>query len=173
MGRRARIFLLAGLSLCAPLYASEQLDEEAVKAATLFNVALFVDWPIGATKEPFVIGVAVDDVLAAAVANVTRGRRLHDREIRVHRLGRGDENCDCQILFVGLKEDGRSRTLLRSVRGNPVLTIGETTAFLREGGVVRIFRDHDRLRLQINSRAATDAGLQISSRLQQLAAKTP
>ena len=54
-----------------------------------------------------------------------------------------------------------------------MLTIGETTAFLREGGIVRVFRADDRLRLQINNQGAEDAGLKISSRLLQLADHTP
>ena len=52
------------------------------------------------------------------------------------------------------------------------LTIGETTAFLREGGIVRIFRSDNRLRLQINNKSAEAAGLKISSPLLQLADQT-
>jgi len=39
--------------------------------------------------------------------------------------------------------------------------------------MVRLFRDEDRVRLQINNRSAEDAGLKISSRLLQLAVRTP
>ena len=54
-----------------------------------------------------------------------------------------------------------------------VLTVGETTAFLREGGIVRVFRSDNRRRLQINNKGAEAAGLKISSRLLQLADQAP
>jgi hypothetical protein len=73
------------------------------------------------------------------------------------------------MLFVGEHEDVRSATLLRWARRRPVLTVGETTSFLREGGIVRVFRSDNRLRLQINNKSAEGAGLKISSRLLQLA----
>jgi hypothetical protein len=151
--------------------ASAQLDEANVKAAMIINVALFVDWPAAAANERFVIGVAADETFVKTVATTARGKRLHEREIQVQRLADSEEGCACQVLFVGELDDRRSTTLLRRARGTAALTIGETTSFLREGGMVRIFREEDRLRLQINAKNAESAGLRISSRLLQLAAK--
>jgi hypothetical protein len=53
-----------------------------------------------------------------------------------------------------------------------VLTIGETPAFLRQGGIVRIYRDDNRLRLQISMKSAEGSRLQISSRLLSLSWRT-
>jgi hypothetical protein len=152
---------------------SAQMDENVVKAATLVKVALFVDWPVAALTERFVIGVAADADFAQKVVEAARGRRLQNRDIQVRRITGSDQACACHLLFVGVTEDARSALLLRAARIKPVLTIGETTAFLREGGIVRIFRADDRLRLQINNKSAEDAGLKISSRLLQLADQTP
>jgi hypothetical protein len=150
---------------------SAQMDEGLVKAATVLKVALFVDWP--AMSERFVIGVAADEDFTQKVMAAARGRRLHDHDVHVQRLNDSDENCACQMLYVGARDDARSTALLRWARSKPVLTIGETTEFLREGGIVRVFRTQDRLRLQINSKTADDAGLKISSRLLQLADHMP
>lgn len=153
---------------------SAQMDERLVKAAALVKVAMFVDWPAASAAERFVIGVAAeDDAFVDAVARFARGRRLQGRDIQVLRLSGPHDTCACQLLFVGGHEDGRAAALLRWARGKPVLTIGETTSFLREGGIVRLFRDEDRLRLQINNKSAEDSGLKISSRLLQLAVRTP
>jgi hypothetical protein len=152
---------------------SAQMDERLVKAAALLKVALFVEWPAVPASERFVIGIAADEDFTEKVAATARSRRLHDREVVVKRLTGADEACACQLLFVGEREDARSAALLQSARARPVLTIGETTAFLREGGIVRLFRDNDRLRLQINNKPADQAGLKISSRLLQLGAHAP
>jgi hypothetical protein len=165
------VAILVGFISRVPV--SAQLDEGLVKAATLLKVALFVDWPAASATDRFVIGVAADEDFIQKVAAAARGRRLNNRDVVVRRLTDSDEACACQMLFVGVGEDVRSMTLLRWARTKPVLTIGETTAFLREGGIVRVFRADDRLRLQINNRGAEDAGLKISSRLLQLADHTP
>jgi hypothetical protein len=171
---RAVCILMAVLGVVLSwIPVSAQMDEGLVKAATLLKVALFVDWPGTAGGDRFVIGVASDDEFMQKVLAATKGRRVNNRDVHVQRLTRSDEMCACHVLFVGVREDTRSAMLLRWARTKPVLTIGETTAFLREGGIVRIFRADDRLRLQINNKSAEDAGLKISSRLLQLADQTP
>ena len=173
MQKRALAVLLAGLAAAGIVRpAAAQFDEDLVKAATILNVALFVEWP-GALANPFVVAVlAADDQLARALASYSMGRKFHDREIRVRQLASSDETCACHLLFVAAQKDNRSGTLLKSARTQPVLTIGETTAFLREGGMVRIFRDDNRLRLQIDAESTGPAGLHISSRLLSLAVRS-
>ena len=170
---RAVCLLVALLvSVIGRVPVSAQIDEQLVKAAALVRVAMFVDWP-AAPGDRFVIAVAADQGFTDAVAEFARGRRLQGRDIQVRRLSETDEPCTCQLLYVGVRNDDRSAGLLRWTKTKPVLTIGETTAFLREGGIVRLFRDGDRLRMQINNKSAEDVGLKISSRLLQLALRTP
>ena len=54
---------------------------------------------------------------------------------------------------------------------NSTLTVGETTRFLRDGGMVRLFIEDQRLRFQVNRGRTAAAGLQLSSQLLSLAAK--
>lgn len=152
---------------------SLQMDEGVVKAAALINVPLFVDWPSAALTEHFVIGVAADDDFTSKLVEASRGRRLQNRDVQVRRLAKSDDGCACQMIFVAASDDARTAMLLRAARTRPVLTVGETSAFLREGGIVRVFRANDRLRLQINNRSAEDGGLRISSRLLLLADQSP
>ena len=168
----AHILLLAALSAASgSVGVSAQYDEQLVKAAALINVARFVEWPEAESSQgPFVIAIASEGSFRGAVADLVRGRRVHDREVRVQTLAPGDGPCTCQVLFVGADEDEHVTALLESVRHLAVLTIGETPAFLRAGGVVRVFRANDRLRLQINSKRSVESSLRISSRLLRLAA---
>jgi uncharacterized protein DUF4154 len=170
---RRRLFLVAGLmaALVSPSWG--QVDEQTARAAVLVNVAKFVDWTsLGPQANGFVIAVAADEGFAGALTAVTRGARLHERDIRVRRLGAQEDHCACQVLFVSAQEESRSAALLHVSRIG-VLTIGETAAFLREGGIVRVYREDDRLRFQISMKSVEGSGLQISSRLLSLAARTP
>ncbi len=51
----------------------------------------------------------------------------------------------------------------------PTLTVGETSGFLTQGGMIRFFLENNRVRFSINQTIAESAGLQISSRLLRLA----
>jgi hypothetical protein len=51
----------------------------------------------------------------------------------------------------------------------PILTVGETSDFLSDGGMIRFHLEEDKIRFDINLAAAESARLKISSRLLLLA----
>jgi hypothetical protein len=68
------------------------------------------------------------------------------------------------MLFVSSDRQKQSVELLQRARG-PILTVGETVQFMREGGMVRFFVEDNRLRFSINQKAAEASGLKVSSKL--------
>jgi hypothetical protein len=58
---------------------------------------------------------------------------------------------------------------LRSLRGQPVLSVGETANVLSDGGMICFHLEGDRIRFDINLGAADASHLKISSRLLLLA----
>ena len=74
------------------------------------------------------------------------------------------------VVFVGAAEESRFADVLPGIKDKAVLTVGESTGFLDDGGVVRLFLQAQRLRFEINVPAAQRAHLKISSQLQKLAA---
>lgn len=75
----------------------------------------------------------------------------------------------CNILFLSHDESLRQAAVLKSLRGQPVLTVGETDNFLSGGGMIRLRLDEDKIRFDINAGAADSSQLKISSRLLLLA----
>jgi hypothetical protein len=59
------------------------------------------------------------------------------------------------------------------LRESPILTVGETDDFLRWGGMIEFFNDHNHVRLRINLAAARATSLQISSKLLRVAQVLP
>jgi hypothetical protein len=55
--------------------------------------------------------------------------------------------------------------VLDSLKGRPILTVGDTDRFAGRGGMIRFVTDRNRIRLRINLEAATAANLKISSKL--------
>ena len=74
------------------------------------------------------------------------------------------------MLYVGVMRPRDAAELMQRVRG-PVLTVGETAQFLRDGGMVRFYLQNNKVRFQINQKNAEAAGLKVSSQLLALAAR--
>ena len=68
-------------------------------------------------------------------------------------------------LFVNAAQSKRLRVIVEATRGAGVLSVGETEDFIDQGGIVKFVADNGRIQFQINHKAASDAGLYISSRL--------
>ena len=63
----------------------------------------------------------------------------------------------------------RFQPLLDELKGNSILTVGETGDFIARGGLVRFKVDDARVRFEIDAQAAEKAKLRISSKLLSLA----
>lgn len=172
--RRLRLaFAAIGIAavLCTvPPAAAQEATENQVKAAYLFNFTKFVRWPAAATApDQFRICVIGDQSFAASLDTIIKGEavdgrplvRLEPRSIEAAR--------SCQILFIGSGARERGARYLDAVRNAPVLTVGDTSTFLHEGGTIRFVRTGDRLRFDVNLPAANRAGLEISSKLLRVA----
>ena len=75
----------------------------------------------------------------------------------------------CEVVFISEHYEGSLASILRSARGNPILTIGDGQEFLRQGGMIRFFEKERKLKFEVNLSAATREGLFISSQLLRLA----
>jgi hypothetical protein len=148
---------------------SQTLSDGQVKAAFLYNFAKFVRWP-DAAEGPLVIGIAGNDAFADIFTQTVRGRNVNGRELQAKRLATGDDPAGCQVVFVGAMRSHDEAEWLQRVKG-PVLTVGETIQFLRDGGMVRFYVENNNVRFQINQKRAEAAGLKISSQLLMLAVR--
>jgi hypothetical protein len=153
--------------ICAlPGSAQDAGLEYRVKAAYLFNFTKFIEWPPGAISEgaPFTICVAGTNPFASALEDTIRGETVAGRSLQ-SRVAQGNE--PCQVLFVPHGVD--AGPILKRTGTQPVLTVGESPEFLRQGGIINFVRDGGKVRFEISQEAANRAQLRISSRLLRLA----
>ena len=144
--------------------------EYRIKAAFLYNFAKFTVWPAGAfadAKAPLRLCVLGDDPFDGALAAL-EGRTVKNRPIVTNRSESAESLEQCHLLFVSASEHGRLGTILESLRGVPVLVVGDTPHFARSGGTIRLETVDNKVRFEINVRAAQHAKLKIDSRLLRL-----
>jgi hypothetical protein len=73
------------------------------------------------------------------------------------------------MLFLSSEEVRRQAVILKNLRGQPVLTVGESENFLSDGGMIQLHLEDDKVRFDINAGLADSSHLKISSRLLLLA----
>ena len=144
--------------------------EYRIKAAFLYNFAKFTVWPAAAfadAKAPLRLCLLGDDPFHGALAAL-EGRTVKNRPIVASRLESTDSPEKCHLLFVSASEHGRLGTILKSLRGMPVLVVGDIPGFARSGGTIRLETVENKVRFEINVGAAHHAKLKIDSRLLRL-----
>ncbi len=173
--RRLRLVpLVRRLLVCAaalPLMAFSAPGElEAkIKAAYVFHVIKFVDWP-NLPVDALRLCVSGSDPVGALLGELAT-RQVKDRPLRVD-IDNGFDPAQCQVLFVG-RGERRWAELQTRLRGGSVLTISDQDGFARVGGVVGFYSDGGRIRLEINPDAARNANLRISAKLLEVARTVP
>lgn len=175
-GRRPVVCVAVSLVLAIaslPLNGQIQVAVEyRSKAKYLANFPSFVEWPAEAwssEKEPFLICVFGDYPFGTSLAEETRGRMVHERRIKVQWMHKTEQLHACQMLFVSRSEQKRYSQVLQTLRGQMMLTVGETPEFLDAGGMVGFSTQDESVRFDVNLGGVNKAHLKISSHMLALA----
>jgi hypothetical protein len=153
------------------LYAQEVSDYQ-VKAAYLYNFAKFVEWPnetlIGNTV-PIRLCILNDRAFELQLSEFVKDKTIKSRPIVVVLVKTGEEARACHVLFIGSSQNGQAPHIIDFLQGASTLTVGETRGFLEEGGILNFVLQENQMHFQVNHKAATQAGLRMSSKLLSLA----
>ena len=175
--RRRRIYLRTFVFLCLFLSVSETPQhagaqstpgEYQVKAAFLFHFAQLVEWPVGALNsgDAFIkLCIFADEPQRQELQATIEGKTIGTRVLHVVAISEVQEIPGCNAIFLSRDQARRQSAILRSIAGMGILTVGETSNFLSDGGMIRFHVDEGKIRFDINLDAAESCHLQISSRL--------
>jgi YfiR/HmsC-like len=162
------------LGVANPAVAQSKADEYRLKAAFLFHFTQLIDWPPGAfgsDSDPVTLCTVGEDPFHGDLDAAVEGKSMGARPLRVRHFKQPADIQGCQLLFVGNRDSARTSALLLGLKDSPVLTVGETDDFVKEGGMIGFFIENDKIRFDINLQSAEHAKLRISSRLLLLARK--
>ena len=181
-GRRVRGVCRLGAAILAVLAAlsgarpaspeTNPTGEYQVKAAFLYHFAQFVEWPEEAFKDassPLTYCTIGGDPFQGSLDTALSGKTIGARSFRVVHFRPSQEVQGCQVLFIGAGEKKLLGAILASVKGNSILTVGDSEHFVQEGGMIGFCLEENKVRFEINLETAQRAKLRISSRLLALA----
>lgn len=165
-GRRLLLGIVLGIGLLTSVSGFGE-EEARLKAAFIYNFTKYVTWPqdieqAGGTLHLCVLGT---DGYFEELSHLD-GREVREFKLEIKKLTPSDAIDGCRVVYVsGLNV----RKFLPSTGNLPILTISDEKDFIDAGGMIGLVTEGRRIRFDINLGRARDVGLQISSRLLQLA----
>jgi hypothetical protein len=167
------------LGLCAGATAaaaevSQAPNEYTVKAAFLYNFALYTEWPpdaFRAPEAPLTICVMAAERAEDLLNVATPGRRIKGREVVARQIEWNQGVTGCHVIFLGASHTRRVGELLQMVGNQPVLTVCDSAAAAERGCTIGFIVSDSRVGFDINTAAASKARVTISSRVLALARK--
>lgn len=173
MWRRLSAALLAALLLAAAGHvtaAAERGDENEVKAAVIYNLLLFVQWPAQpAAGASLKLCVLEEGALTAALRQ-HENKAVQGHSLQILRVGAAPKDLEaCAAVMV---ETGSPEMLARlrlMARNRALLIMAEGPSALDRGAMIGVYGDGGRIGFDINLRAMKSSGLGASSKILRLA----
>lgn len=145
-------------------------DEHQLKAAFIYRFAQFTEWPSHALDRSDSVTVCVigEDPFGEALDSI-KGYVVHQRPIKIRRLSDLQLLDQCHIAFIGPTRPEQASLAIKRSRQFNVLSVSDAKGFAADGGMIQFVTTNDRIQFEINSAAAQQAELKLSSHLLKLA----
>lgn len=165
-----------GLFLClllAPPCASQATgpSEYEVKAAFLYNFALYVEWPAAALdgRPAFTVGMVGKDVFGGVLEKTMKDRTAQGKKVEVARFAAAEDIKACHILFVPYGEREQLDKITAALKGTSTLIVTEFDEALKKGSIINFFLEDKRVRIEVNPDAAGRENLRVGAKVLRLA----
>jgi hypothetical protein len=143
--------------------------EYPLKVAYLYNFGSYVEWPASAfptPQSPFVVGVMGANPFGTLLDEVASTKKIQGRPIVIRYLTSAAEATACQLVFIAEGASYAERlATIKATRPFPILTVSESPGMAAQGAIVNFFVEHNKIRFEINVKAAREHELTISSKL--------
>jgi hypothetical protein len=158
------------LLLASPPSAAQGVDEGELKAAIVYNLLLFVEWPpavLPAPGGPLALCVGPRSAMHGPLQRLDR-RELRGFQLTLRELGAGGPP-HCHAVFVDAADRGRLAAGLKAQRAGGALVISDDPEAPPESTGIVLRRVGTRIAFDVNLGPLRQAGIQISSKLLRLA----
>ncbi|MBU1053953.1 MAG: YfiR family protein [Proteobacteria bacterium] len=146
--------------------------ESKLKAAFIYNFAKFVEWPAStdnaATNQLFVIGILGYNQVAKELMAI-EDKTVKGKKLSVKTLSNTKQMRDCHVIFISASEQNNLTGILTTIKHKEILTISDMINFTEKGGIIGLVKVENKIRFDINLKAAEESGLKIRSDLLSLA----
>ena len=161
------------LGFCLPVSHSvamaDSMVEYQVKAAFIYNFIAFTHWP-DSTGQTINLCVYGEDYFGNEI-NKLESRSINKRHIKVIRIDNVEKLKECQAIFFSKSVSNNLSNILVNLQNEPILTLADTPNATSKGITINMSLVNEKIVFEINLAIARESGLDISSKLLQLAVK--
>lgn len=164
--------MVVNLLIPKAVVGQDSAGEYELKAAMLYNLTRFVEWPSSAyadAQAPTVLCILGRDPFGNSLAAFASNAASSGRPVQVRRVPETKETRGCHVLYISSSERKSITQIFSTLKGASVLTVGEMAQFAARGGMIQFSLEEKQVHFEINLEAASEADLKISSRLLVLA----
>ncbi len=167
----ALVALAAALWTAPVCAAGDPSSEYALRAAFVYNVMNFVEWPARAVSDASLRVVVVAESPLPSFVDALSRKRVGGRAISVSAVTRADQipAAAVHVVFVALDAALQLPTVLKRLEGQPVLSIAEMDLDVQATTVVSLGVSEAKLGFRVNLDLADRIGLQLNPNLLRLA----
>jgi YfiR/HmsC-like len=171
-------FVACTVLLGVPVLSHAQISEYEIKAAFLFNFALFTQ-PISTSPPSPKPEISGDDVayriciygkdpFGATIKSLAT-RKVARRPIVVLQVVTAEELKVCQMVYIGEAEREVTRRAVAAVSGLPIITVAELKEFPAPTVMFNLILLDEKVAFQVNTVAAKNQLMDVSAKLIRLA----
>ncbi len=159
--------VLTGLTMLPGLARAADLTEYQLKAAFLYNFAVFTEWPaeVGPSLNLCILG---PDSFGDEI-NELAGKAVGNRTLAIHRKNIGESLRACQMVYISAQAFRNLTKVLDEVRDRPILTVADSAGAARQGVALNMAVNQNRITFEASQVAARANRLTLSSKLLRLA----
>jgi hypothetical protein len=155
--------------------AATVVDEAQIRAAMVFNLTRYVEWPAWKFSEPsapfvlcFLANDAVgDDTDILVHDRESRERAVQDRRVTVRRVSSMAATANCHVLYASKLDRKKIVDAPAEMNKWAVLTISDNPT--AGGTVISLPMAENRVQIVVDLKAAQQSGLILSSKLLKIA----
>jgi hypothetical protein len=159
------------LIVSASVHANEQSIEYKIKAAYLYHFSKFTQWPDQIAfpeQDAFTLCIVGKDPFGSIITPI-ENKTAHGLQIKLVYFSRVNSQLrQCNVVFIAKTKPKKVQSILKTLSGLNILTVGESTNFAVNGGIIGFIIDNGRVQFQINQSAAQTAQLRFDARLLKL-----
>jgi len=152
------------------------LEEDILKAVYSFKFGKFSEWPenkLNTSQSAFGFCILGENPFSQAALETIEGEFVKGLKLKIMIYDSGllsNEALDqCHILYISQSEKKHQRTILLGLLKKPILTVSDIHGFCQKGGMITLININQQIQFEINPAAITRAGLEMSSKLIELA----
>jgi hypothetical protein len=149
-----------------PLLAAD-LTEYQLKAAFIYNFAVFTEWP-AEVGTPLNLCILGPDPFGDEI-NDLQGKAVGNRTLTVSRKTTSQSISGCHIVFITAQAIRSLPRVLDEIRDRPILTVADSEGAAKRGVALNMAVAQNRVTFEASQAAARASRLTLSSKLLRLA----